>query len=63
MRVIATSDLGETKGIRYSADHLRRLVKQGKFPKPIKLGPGRNAFLEDEIDRWLQARADARDAA
>ena len=62
MRVISTDQLKPLKGIPYTDDHLRRLVKQGRFPAPIKLGPGKNAWLETEIDDWLKARAAERDA-
>lgn len=50
------------KGIKYSKPQLWRLVKAGTFPAPIKLGAGRNAWVEDEIDRWIADRIAARDA-
>jgi predicted DNA-binding transcriptional regulator AlpA len=28
-------------------------IKKGSFPKPIKLGGSRSAWLESEIDDWL----------
>ncbi|WP_425408088.1 helix-turn-helix transcriptional regulator [Hyphococcus sp.] len=43
------------------------LIKNGKFPPPIKIGAGgdsaRKGWLEDEIDDWIEARVAARDAA
>jgi hypothetical protein len=39
MRVLRRQDLPQ-KGIPYSAAHIRRLVNQGAFPRPIKLGTG-----------------------
>ena len=49
------------KGIAYSDCQLWRLWKAGKFPRPVKLGPGRNAWVEDEIDAWIDGRIVARD--
>ena len=51
-------------GIRFSRQHLYRLIKQGLFPRPIKLNTGgRNAWLADEIDSWITARISERDTA
>lgn len=44
------------KGIGYSRPHLWRLVKAGTFPAPIKLGANRNAWIEAEIDDWIEGR-------
>lgn len=39
-------------------------MERGTFPKPIKLlGARANAWLSDEIDKWIEARVAARDAA
>lgn len=39
---------------------LWRLSQQPDFPKPINLGGGRMvAFLETELDSWLEAQATA----
>lgn len=53
----------QERGIRYSRPHLWRLWKDNKFPKPFKLGAGRNVWLESEIDSWLKQRVDQRDGA
>ncbi len=31
-------------------------VREGRFPKPFKVGPGVTVWDEAEIDQWLQAR-------
>ena len=49
-------------GVRFSRQHIRRLVKAGKFPAPIKIGENTNAWLESEIDRYLKDRIAERDA-
>ncbi len=42
----------------FSSTHIRRLIAQGEFPKPVKLGLRRNAFVEQEIVDWLEAKRD-----
>ena len=50
------------RGIKYSRVHLFRLVNDGKFPKPVKLGV-RNCWLETEIDAYLELLIAQRDEA
>lgn len=64
MRVLSFSQLRPVKGIPYSREHLRRLVKARRFPRPINLGHrsnARHAWLEEEIDQWLADRMAERD--
>ena len=49
------------RGINYSRAHIWRLVRDGKFPRPVKLGVGRNAWLDEEITAWIEARVRERD--
>jgi len=63
MRVIGFERLAAEKGLTYSRDHLRRMVKAGKFPRPIPLSESRIAWDEAEIDAWLKARAAEREKA
>lgn len=35
---------------------LRRWVREGNFPKPIKLGANCVAWRRDEVDAWLESR-------
>jgi prophage regulatory protein len=51
------------KGIPYSKPHLWRLEKKGQFPKRVPTGPGRYAYVEQEIDAHVEALIAARDAA
>lgn len=63
MRLLSDKDLHE-RGIRFSRQHRDKLITQGKFPRPVKLGTGptaRNAWAEEEIDAYVQARIAARD--
>lgn len=36
---------------------LWRLVKNGHFPKPVSLTPGKLTWLESDIDDWIDALA------
>jgi prophage regulatory protein len=42
--------------IPFSRSHAHALAAQGKFPKPIKLGPRASGWLEREIVAWLAQR-------
>ena len=45
--------------VGYHPEHLMRLVRQGKFPAPVHLGPRTVAFVEDEVNAWLWERPTA----
>jgi prophage regulatory protein len=62
MRYLSYRDLNE-RGIPYHEVHIRRLVKAGRFPRPVAIGPGRVGFVEDEVDDWMRQRVAERDAA
>ena len=36
-----------------SRSHLHRLARDGKFPKPIKIGQNRSAWLESDVQEWI----------
>jgi prophage regulatory protein len=42
------------RGIKYSRPHLWRMWNTGQFPKPVKVSPQRNAWLESDIDAWIE---------
>ena len=48
--------------VRYHRVHVMRLVKAGKFPKPVKLNNFAVRFVEDEVEKYMQARIAERDA-
>jgi prophage regulatory protein len=60
-RVLSYPELRGRKGIVWSRAHVYRMIHAGKFPPPLKLGDGASAWLEEEIDRWLDGRAAQRD--
>jgi len=59
VRLITFAQLGPEKGISHCRDHVRRLVKVGKFPAPIQLSDHKIAWLEAEIDAMIAARPSA----
>ena len=42
-----------------SRSHSHTLAREGKFPKPIKIGPRASAWLESEINAWIAERIEA----
>ena len=54
---------GVLKRYPYTRQHIARLEKAGKFPKRVRLGPGRVAWVDEELDAHDQALIDARDNA
>lgn len=52
-----------SKRTTISKPHIYTLIRQGKFPKPIKLSVNSSAWLENDINTWLDARINARGAA
>jgi predicted DNA-binding transcriptional regulator AlpA len=62
MRLLSREDLRREKGINYSATHLWRLVKVGKFPRQVKIGD-KNFWPEHEIDAFIESLIAKRDEA
>jgi prophage regulatory protein len=63
-RVIGYRDF-KPKGIKYTRQHIDRLIKQNKFPAPFKLNGcerGQNVWFEDVIDDHVEACATKRKA-
>ena len=63
MKILRTRQVVEKVG--YSAMHLSRLEKSGRFPKKIRLNSAGYAvgWIESEIDEWIADRVAERDAA
>ena len=54
-RIIDRSELDTM--IPYTLEHIRRLEKDGEFPKRIQLGPHRVGWLLSEVEAWINERA------
>jgi predicted DNA-binding transcriptional regulator AlpA len=61
MKFLNDADLRD-RGIRFSRQHRDRLIRAGKFPRPVKPGGGVNAWIEAEIDEYQQRLVAERDA-
>ena len=62
MKLIAFPALSD-KGISFSRMHIYRLMKSGEFPKTVPVGKNRVAWLESELDAWIESRVAQRDGA
>lgn len=60
-RVLRKADLAKSLGV--SKIWLERETHAGRFPKPIQLSTRSVGWLSTDIDKWLAAKAAARDAA
>jgi predicted DNA-binding transcriptional regulator AlpA len=60
MRLLSLAQV-QQRGIPYCRDHLRRLVRAGKFPRPVEVGPGRIAWVEEEVDAYIEQVVAKRD--
>ena len=47
----------------YKRTTIYEMIKAGKFPAQVYLGPRAVAWLESEVEAWMQERIDARDQA
>jgi prophage regulatory protein len=57
--LLSREDL-KTRGISYSRAQLYRKVRDGSFPRPVRLGDNKVAWLSGEIDQWIDRIAAAR---
>lgn len=39
----------------YGKAWIYRLISEGRFPAPVKIGTRAVAFIESEIDEWIDA--------
>lgn len=61
-QVVSKKELKTVCGIPYSPQHIGRLEAAGRFPKRIKLGQNRVAWLLSEVEGWLDERIANREA-
>lgn len=54
MRILTMKQVCEIT--TYTAQHIYRLIRAGKFPRPIRLGLNRIGFWQREIEMWLAER-------
>lgn len=56
-RLLTYDDVAEL--LRLSKSSLRRLVRAGDFPEPLRVTPRRVAWTEDAVEEWLERRLEA----
>jgi prophage regulatory protein len=44
--------------VPYTPQHILRLEKQGKFPKRLRIGDNRVAWLLSEVEGWIMTKRD-----
>jgi prophage regulatory protein len=56
--LLSHADL-RTLGVPYSREHIWRLIKNGRFPKPVKFGRANSRcfFRRSEIQKWINRTA------
>jgi prophage regulatory protein len=59
MRIIRRREL--TAKVGYCLGHIYRLERAGEFPQRVHLGRRAVGWVEEEVERWLRERVDARD--
>jgi prophage regulatory protein len=45
--------------VGYRRSMIYVLIRAGKFPRPVKLGARASAWVEEEIDEWINSRVSA----
>lgn len=51
MRLLKAKQVADKTSI--SIPHIRRLAREGKFPKPMKISECRSGWLEEDVDFWI----------
>jgi len=46
--------------VPYSASHIWRLERSGQFPRRVRLGENRVAWLQSEVNSWVESKLAAR---
>jgi prophage regulatory protein len=62
LKLLSYCDLKERKGVKFSKAQLFRNMRDGKFPRQVKAGDNTNAWIESEVDEWIEALIRDRDA-
>jgi len=60
-RLITRAELSQI--VPYTGQHILRLEKSGKFPRRVRVGANRVAWLLSEVEAWVAARVSERDVS
>ncbi|HTV28727.1 MAG TPA: AlpA family phage regulatory protein [Xanthobacteraceae bacterium] len=61
-QIVSKKELKTVCGIPYSHQHIARLEKVGTFPKRIRFGQCRVAWVLSEVEEWIDQKLAQRDA-
>lgn len=62
-KLVTKKELRSLFGVPYSFAHIARLEAAGQFPKRVRLGACRVAWLAVEVQSWIDERVASRDMA
>lgn len=62
-KLVSKKELKSVYGVPYSFAHIARLEAAGLFPKRVRLGACRVAWVADEVQVWIDERVARRDMA
>ena len=59
-KLVSKKELKSIYGVPYCPAHIARLEVAGQFPKRVRLGACRVAWLSDEVQGWIDERVASR---
>ncbi|MGA3301824.1 MAG: AlpA family phage regulatory protein [Methylovirgula sp.] len=62
-KLVTKKELKSVFGVPYSFAHIARLEAAGQFPKRVRLGACRVAWVAEEVQNWIDERVKSRSAA
>ncbi len=55
-KLVTKKELKSVYGVPYCFAHIARLEVAGEFPKRVKLGACRVAWVAEEVETWIDER-------
>jgi prophage regulatory protein len=55
-KLVTKKELKSVYGVPYCPAHIARLEVAGQFPKRVKLGACRVAWVAEEVEAWIEER-------
>jgi prophage regulatory protein len=49
--------------VGFSKPQIYQMIREGRFPRQLRLGPNKIAFLRSEVLAWIEEKAAEREAA
>ena len=54
MKILSAYNVSDKTSL--SVSHIRRLSKEGKFPRPIQISNIRKGWLDADVDDWIEQK-------